>query len=42
MDLEKIDPAEKEKLERYYKEMKLELDISISISINNLLQRKAN
>lgn len=42
VDLDKLDSKEKEELERYYKEMKTELDISISISINNLLQRKVN
>lgn len=37
VDIESIEPEEKAKLENYYTSMKKELDISISISIYNLL-----
>ena len=40
VDLDTLSQEEKEKLENYYNNMKKELDISISISINNLLKNK--
>lgn len=38
VDLESLSSDEREKLENYYEKMRKELDISISISINNLLK----
>lgn len=38
LDLEQLSQETKDMLEKYYKNMKLELDISNSISINNLLK----
>ena len=40
VDMENIDKDTKEMLNRYYNDMKIELDISNSISINNLLKNQ--
>ena len=40
VDMENIDKDTKEMLNRYYNDMKMELDISNSISINNLLKNQ--
>lgn len=39
LDLNKLSKTEQQKLDNYIKEMKLQIDLSISISINNLLKR---
>ena len=40
VDMEIIDEDTKEMLNRYYDDMKIELDISNSISVNNLLNAR--
>lgn len=39
LDLNTLSKDEKQRLDNYYNEMKLQLDLSISISINNLLKK---
>ena len=38
IDMENILPEQKEQLDKYYNEMKTELDISNSVIVNNLLE----